>query len=325
MVVIWPLPSKIDAVMPLIEQAMENRKQFIEKMQELVPTPAPSGAYTLFHHNLYVSERISDIKLLFTRLVENRRLMTELIRKDEHLRPKKQIYKKTLSKRLQVVVNKRQAIHHQMRLDMESLFIFGNLLLDHWAYLIAYLIGEKEPELFNFFRLADYLQKKGDKGLLESLWDKHTKDILWLMYQIRNYRNSFIEHVTDPYQRGTGMQTYGSDFRLSSHTSPHLITEDEIRQAVKKIKHLAPIWAKSPEGNWYTDHPRQLLEVTFFFIDEIKEKHQREDVWKAWKIVGGPTFSYDMITFRLMRFISGSTLTVLDIISQHPDKIRWSY
>jgi hypothetical protein len=324
MVVVWPLPSKVDAVMPIIEQAMENRKYLLNKMQKLVLAPTPSGAYILFHHNLYVSERISDIKLIFTRMVENRNLLTEIIRKDEQLRPKKQIYKKTLSKKLQAVNRKHLEIHHQMRLDMESLFIFGNLLLDHWAYLIAYLVGENNPELFHFFRLADHLQKKGDKGLLEPLWDKHQKDVLWLLYQIRNYRNSFIEHIADPYQRGTSMQTYGSDFRLSSHTSPHLITEEEIKEAVKKIKHLAPNWTKSPGANWYTDHPRQLLEVTFFFIDEIKEKHQREEVWKAWKIVGGATFSYDMVTFRLMRFVSESTLTMLNIITQHPDKIRWS-
>jgi hypothetical protein len=323
MVVVWPPPSKVDAVIPIIEQAMENRKRFLDKMQKLVPSPSPSGVYTLFHHNLYVSERISDVKLLFTRLAENRRLLTELTQKEGQLRPKKRIYKKTLSKKLQTVVEKSHDMHHQMRFDMEALFIFGNLLLDHWAYLIAYLVGEKDPELFHFFRLADYLQKKGDKGLLEPLWDKHQKDMLWLLYQIRNYRNSFIEHVADPYQRGTSMKTYGDDFSLTSFTSPHLITEDEVRESVKKIKHLVPRWTKSPGTNWYTDHPRQLLEVTFFFIDEIKEKHQREDVWKAWKIVGGATFSYDMIAFRLMRFVSESTLTVLDIITQHPDKIRW--
>ncbi len=187
---------------------------------------------------------------------------------------------------------------------MKSLFIFGNLLLDHWAYLIAYLVGEKDPELFTFFRLADYLQKKGNKGLLEPLWDKHQKDMLWLLYQIRNYRNNFIEHVADPYQRGTSMETNGNNFRLSSFTSPHIITEDEVKQVIKKIQYFAPIWTKDQGVDWSTNHPRQLLETAFFFIDDIKEKHQREDVWKAWKIVGGATASYDMVAFRLMRFVS---------------------
>ncbi len=206
------------------------------------------------------------------------------------------------------------------KLDMESLFLFGNLLLEQWVLVIHYVIGEKVTREIDFAKFMTRLQKEGDRGLLQPLWDNHYRDMLWLLYQIRNYRNIFIQHMRDPWQRGTSMLTYGDDFRLSSPAPLDWITEDEIEKEVRKIRYLAPQWAKSSE--WYTRYPRQLLEVQFFYIDEIKELSQREEVWTVWKKLGGWTFSYDMIAFRLMRFLAGSILTMLDVIAKHPDKIH---
>ncbi|SRR6266849_5953195 len=316
---VWPPPSMADAIMPTIDLAFNNHKLLSEKIREHADiSPVPRA---LFSHNAYVYERMTDVKTIVTRLLENRRLLNQLGRRQEALRPKVKIrYGKLPSKRFQLVWGKYVEVNGKMKLDMESLFIFGNLLLDHWAIVTAYLVGKTHPEDFHFFRLADQLQGRGDKGLLQPLWVNHHKDILWLLYQIRNYRNNFIEHIRAPWQRGTSMSGYNDGFSLSSPAPPDYIGEDEIEKEVKKIMHLAPYWTKSSE--WYRKYPRQLLEVTFFYIDEIKEKQQREDVWDVWKILGGWTFSYDMIAFRLMRFLAESTVTMLDVIAKHPDKIH---
>jgi hypothetical protein len=268
-------------------------------------------------------ERMRDVETIVTRLIENRRLLTEVIRKEEMLRPKKRIYKQTLSKRLQVVVQKRSELHQQLKLDMESLFIFGNLLLDQWAYVIGYLVGYKEPEKFNFVSMTYHLQSKGDKGLVEPLWNNHYSDILWLFYQIRNYRNIFIEHVTGPWQRGTAMETYGDSFRLGSPSPVGWMSDEKIEQAVNQIRHLAPEWARRPGAlDWYTKYPHQHLEIIFFYIDGINEQHQREEVWNVWKKVGGWTCSYDMIAFRLMRFLAESAITMLNVLINYPEKMN---
>ncbi len=295
----------------------QNYELLTKKLEEL--TAVPPGSYALFHHNAYVWERISDIELIFTRLIDNRQLLTELNKEEQMLR---QENSPTYAEWMRVIFSRSLGIHQQMKLDMESLFIFGNLLLDQWAYDIAYLVGREHPEDFNFFRLADQLQGRGDKGLLQPLWDNHHKDMIWLLYQIRNYRNIFIEHVRAPWQRSTSIETPGDSFRLESLAPVDWVTRDEIRRAVKKIRYLAPEWARSPEIAWYTDNPRQLLEIIFFYIDEIKEKPQREKVWDVWRIVGGWTCSYDMIAFRLMRFMAESMLTMLDIVTKHPEKIN---
>ncbi len=92
---VWPLPSMVDDLLPTIEQALENHKHLTDKM--LVLATVPPGPYALFHHNSYVYERMTDIQLIVTRLLGNRKLLTELARKDDALRPKKQVYKQTLS------------------------------------------------------------------------------------------------------------------------------------------------------------------------------------------------------------------------------------
>jgi len=141
--VVWPPPSMADAVMPSIEQTFKNHKLLTDKMLEL--TAVPPGPYALFHHNSYVHERMTDVKTIVTRLLESRKLLTELTQREDALRPNKRIrYGKPASKRVQAVWQKNQEVSQQMKLDMESLFIFGNLLLDQWALVIDYLVANKQ-------------------------------------------------------------------------------------------------------------------------------------------------------------------------------------
>ncbi len=118
------------------------------------------------------------------------------------------------------------------------------------------------------------------------------------------------------------METYGDSFRLASPSPDDWISHEEIKQKVNNIRHLAPQWAQDPHITWYTQSPRQMLEIIFFYIDEIREQHQREEVWNVWKRLGGWRFSYDLIAYRLMRFTAESALTMLDIVTNHPDAIN---
>jgi hypothetical protein len=251
----------VSSVPPTIEQARKNYELLTKKLEEL--TTVPPGSYALFHHNAFVWERITDIQLIFDRLIDNRQQLTELNTEEQTLRQQNSpIY----AEWMRVTFSKSLGIHQQMKIDMETLFIFGNLLLEQWTYVILYLIGEEVTKEADFAKLMTRVQKKGDHGLLQPLWDKHHKDMLWLLYQIRNYRNIFIEHPRSLTQRGTSMFTYGDDFKLES--SVYWISQDEIEKTVKKIRYLAPQWAKSTEIEWYTQQPRQLLdrECAFYRI-----------------------------------------------------------
>lgn len=175
MVVVWPPPPHNADVTPTIDLAFRNHAILTEKIHEL--TAVPSGSYALFYHDAHAYERMKDVKMIVTRITENRGFLTELNLRENKLRPKKQVYKQTLSKRLQAVTQKQNEVRQQMKLDMESLFIFGNLLLDQLSHVIGYLVNEKEPEKFNFVGMTYQLQKKGDKGVLEPLWSNHHNEV----------------------------------------------------------------------------------------------------------------------------------------------------
>ena len=87
--VIWPLPSMVDAVMPAIEQSLTNHTLLSKRIQEL--TSPPPGSNTLYSLNAQVYGRMKDIEIILTRLIANRKLLTELAHQDNKLSPKKRI------------------------------------------------------------------------------------------------------------------------------------------------------------------------------------------------------------------------------------------
>ena len=112
--VIWPPPRQVDTVLPLIDAAFNNHTLLTQKMLEIAAVPP--GPYALFHHNAHLYERMKDVKTITIRLGDNRNVLNAHTLKESNLRPKKRIYKQTLSKQLQAAVQKSQEVHHQMKL-----------------------------------------------------------------------------------------------------------------------------------------------------------------------------------------------------------------
>jgi hypothetical protein len=315
------MPEQIDMAIALSNEAITNHQQLNKKTIELIA--GDSGPFALIAHESYFYERIQDVRTIIARLKSNRELITALSIKEAALRPKKRIYQKTHSKPLQKVLQRSQEVHQQMKLDMESLYIFGNLLLDQWAHIVGYVINDQEPKKFGFATFVDKVQKKGDKGVLELFWQNHRQDILWLFYQLRMYRNVFIEHMRVPRQRGTNRITHGHDFKLFSPTSIGWLDDNQIEEKVNSIIHLAPNYIKlAPAAVWHNGNMRNLLEEIFYNIDQIVEQADREKVWNEWNEIGGLTPSYDVTAMRLMRFTATSILTIIDMISMHPERVN---
>lgn len=315
------MPDQTEMALALSNEAVTNHLQLNKKTVELIA--GASGPFALIAHEAYFFERLQDIRTIIARLKSERQLITGLSIKEEELRPKKRIYKKTLSKPLQKTWQKGQEVHQQMKLDMESLYIFGNLLLDQWAHIVGYMTNDLDPKKYSFAAFVDKVQKKGDKGAVEPFWAKHRQDILWLFYQLRMYRNVFIEHMRVPRQRGTNRSTNGHDFRLFTPTSYGWLEESQIEEKVRSIYHLAPPYVRlAPARIWQAGNMRNLLEEIFYNIDQIEEQADREKVWNVWNEVGGATPSYDVIAMRLMRFTASSLLTIIELISLHPENVN---
>ena len=318
---ITPVPVNVAAILHFSDEAVEKQQTLGKTINSLVKvTPGP---YAVFHHHSHLIERIKDFKNIVTRLGQSRKDITDLTIRRNKLEPKKITPGKPFPKRLQKIMSKQNKLTELMKLDMESLYVFGNLLLNQWSHMMAYLFGHKEPEEFTFHRLYDVISSNSDQGLFTEIWNKHRQEIFWLYYQLRSYRNVFIEHVKQPWQRGNTMSVYGDDFNLFIPTPPGWLDDKLTQVRLKSIAHLAPQKLKDmPDDYWEKKDPKRVLEVTFFYIDGIESKQDREKVWDVWKVLGGSTPSYDMIASRLINFIFSSTSTVIDIISANPKKIK---
>ncbi|TXH01482.1 MAG: hypothetical protein E6P95_01755 [Candidatus Moraniibacteriota bacterium] len=313
-----PLPVNIMAMLEMADIVIEKQNEMLASVRKM--TKKPEGAYMLFYHHSYLLERLKDFKKIITRLGKSRKRLTELgILRSKH-EPK--TFRRKLSKKLQTIAQEHDSLTQSMRLDLESLYIFGKILLDQWSFTIGYLLGLKNPELFDFHRLYDVIAGNKDKGLLQPVWDKHRKDIFWLYYQLKAYRNEFIEHVKRPWQKGTTMSVYGDEFNLFIPTPPGYFTDEEVEKKLKSVRHLMPKVLKDmPDDYWEKKRLKRTLEVTFYRIDEIVEKEDREKVWKVWCDIGGSTPSYDKIAARLINFVFSSTDTIRAIVEENSQNV----
>jgi hypothetical protein len=315
-----PFPVVVGAILRDLDSSLSTLGELGKKVQALVSSTGPA---LLFYHQSYLHERIKDVITILLRLGATRKKMTELAIRERRLRGKRERHRRQVSKRLQAVFTEQSRLHPQMKLDMESLYIFGNLVLDQWAHLIAYLVGLGSPEEFTFTSLVLLLQARDYNGVLKPLWDHHKPDILWLYYQLKFYRNIFVEHLNRPWQRGTTMSVYGEDFNLFIPTPPGWVDEAAMQRELEAIRHYAPRRLReAPDDYWEKKNLRRLLEVTFMQIDEIPDQAGRDKVWEVWSKVGGSTPSYEVIAYRLTRFLKESIPTMMGIVSSHPERVN---
>src|SRR3989344_68369 len=325
----YPIPIKPAKIIYLCDKSLERIKQVEKKLVSMNPGK-PSA---LFYHVGYLIRRIKDVQRVMMRMALTRKELTELQIKIDSLTPTKIIPGKPFAKRLQTASNKRDRLGEQMSQDMESLLIYGNLLLDQWSYIIGYLAGYEAPKTnkintgeydLNLAGLVNLLQAKTYSGELKVFWECHKKDIIWLFFNLRMYRNIFIEHMRKPWQLGTTMSTYGDDFSFHIPAPVGYIDETEKRNMLEDIYKLAPQRLKDmPDEYWEKKNLHRVLEVTLYYIEELENQSDRERVWNAWDKLGGSTPSYDTIGIRLMEYVYSSLDTIDEFIDKYPKLIKF--
>ncbi|GEM_PF-2287087 len=324
-----PAPSRVIKTLFLVDKSIEKFRELEKKIIENHGNK--KGPAAVFYHLGYMLERIEDVKRLLVRMASTRKALTELHIKENSLRPKKERYGKPYSKELQGVFKEEDELRKQIKQDAESLYIFGNLLLDQWSYVIGYIAGYEVPKgksgenpEFNFDGLVNFLQKKNYQGELSLFWDKNKKDLIWLYYQLRFFRNTFVEHIRKPWQRGNTMGVYGDDFSFHIPAPVGYIKPSEEKKMLKEIYPLAPKKLRDmPADYWEKKNLRRVLEVTLNNIDTIEEQVDRDKVWQVWNKLGGSTPSYDIIGLRLFNYVYTSIETMLEFIDKYPKQIKF--
>jgi len=320
-----PAPVKAATIVYLSDKSMEKLQELEKKIKE--KAGEQSGPCAIFYHIGYAMERIKQIKMIMTRMAMARKEITELHIQENALRPKKDTPGKPISKRRGQIWRRIDTLREQMKLDMENLFIYGNLLLDQWSYVIGYIAGYEVPPTNsgwapNFKGLLEKLQAKKYEGELSDFWSKHKKDIIWLNFHLRFYRNVFIEHLRKPWQMGNTMSVYGDEFSFHIPAAVGYVKPEDEKKILEEIYPLSPQRLRDmPDDYWEKKNLRRVLEVTLNYIDEIEEQADREKVWNAWEQLGGSTQSYDVIGLRLFNYISQSIETMIAFLDKNPSKL----
>src|SRR5216684_4343459 len=102
------LTASTAALLPLLDQAVGTYQEIGRRVQESLHPPA--GSYALFHHLSHLIERLGDVKVILTRMGRQRLELTRQFQTNEGMSPPN------------------IELSAQMKLDLETLYIFCNLV-----------------------------------------------------------------------------------------------------------------------------------------------------------------------------------------------------
>ena len=266
----------------------------------------PAGAYAFFIHNSHAMTALQDCNRILQRLFCGRGLLSKLSLEEQKVMPRDWPPGTPFPEEVSKVINRSQDATEFMKLDFESLYVFGGVLLDQWAFQ-AIAIGNIEcPKRYPFRELVDVLDKN-QNAVLAPLWTIIKNDALWLYYQLRFYRNRFIVHANRPWQRGTTRSLYGNDFNLFTPTPPGWLDDEALDAEIKSLMHLAPERIRNARDDyWEKARPGRLIEVLFDMIPQF-EKADREHISRLFGRKGGSTPDFATVGGRLLRMISDGT------------------
>jgi hypothetical protein len=310
-----------ESIVSQIQDIVKQHQEFSKYTLDILKPPA--GPYALFHHHGLFVERIQNVSSIIERMGKARFRITVLHEREERLEPKNGIKPgRPFPKYLQKIASEIHTLTGLMRMDNETLYIFGNLSLDQWAYTVGYSLGLAEPGQYTFHQLFSKLQANSVDPKLRLFHERHFKDAIWLYYQLRFYRNNFIEHVSRPWQRGSTMSTYGSDFKFFIPTPPGWIPKEKQEEMFATIQHLTPDWINQLPPDHWQGKPRATLEAMLKHIDDVPRPADREKIWDVWKEIGGSTISFDVLGNRLVKFILESTQILFEEMKNNPKNIN---
>jgi hypothetical protein len=266
----------------------------------------PAGVYAFFSHNSHAMTALQDCNRILRRLFSGRALLTQLSFEEQKVIPRDWPGGTPYPEEISKVINRSQDATEFMKLDFESLYVFGGVLLDQWAFQ-AIAIGNIEcPKRYPFRELVDILDEN-QNTVLAPLWTAIKNDALWLYYQLRFYRNRFIVHADRPWQRGTTRSIYGNDFNLFIPTPPGWLDDEALDAEIKSLMHLAPERIRNARDDyWEKARPGRLIEVLFDMVP-LFEKPDREHISRLFGQKGGSTPDFATVAGRLLRMISEGT------------------
>lgn len=300
-------------------QFKEKAESYLHQLSKTVLEglrPAP-GPYAFFHHSAHALERLNDCHRVVARLFEQRRLLTKLGIEFAKKEPKDWPPGIPYPKEVQNIMRAEEKFTAYMKLDLETLYIFGEILLDQWSLQAVMVANLGLPRKYPFTELVIFFDS-GKKSLLDPIWETLKGKMLWLYYNLRFYRNRFIVHGNRPWQRGTTRLVYGDDFNLHTPTPPGWLDDEKIDNEIRKLVHLAPEHIqKAPDDYWEKARPGRLIEMIFYNIGNISDRRDREKVAALFGQKGGSAPTFQVIARNLFELVGEGTEILNEIAKEN--------
>ena len=276
----------------------------------------PPGAYAFFNHIAHALSRVSDLKKILDRLFLEVHSLVVLHAQQQKSLPKDWPCGVPFPESVQEIYKKHDQVNGLAQLDSESLYIFGQILLDQWS-LLAIAVGNIPlKKVHPFVELVNYLEANPD-NLLKPIWDEYSNQMFWLHFQVRFYRNRFIVHANRPWQRGTTRSVWVEEYNLHTPTPPGWLDDSQLDSDIKALLPLAPARIRDAQDDyWEKTHAGRLIEVLFQDIGNIDKKSDREKIAELFGKKGGSTPTFQIVAKNLLEFVHGST-SLLNTIAKN--------
>ena len=176
---------------------------------------------------------INSFEFIVKRFRQNRKVLTLITREDNflhHINPNRRSYP---SHPIQQINNA------GLKVDVQSLFIFGMILINRSLLLLKLYFPDKgsNPKNDMYSKIGAFyfeMDKLSNPSIVSQKFkSQFLVKIKWLYSTLRFYRNEFIEHLDKGYQQGMNFGIFGDDFSLSSYKWDYDEVEDN-----KKIEAL---------------------------------------------------------------------------------------
>ena len=220
----------------------------------------PPGPYALFSHMAHALERVGDVRLIYSRLLEGRADYTRINARIDGERPENWPGGVPFPEAVAGLMGEAHRINEALKLDYESLFHFGGVLLDQWAHAAGYLAGVGRPEGFVFHSLCEHVERENASPALRPVREGLRRHTRWLHFWMRTYRNKFVVHAERPWQRGTVGGVSADDFALFTPSPPGWEDDAGVALEIHALLPHAPEWLQRADPSyWEKERPLALF------------------------------------------------------------------
>jgi len=286
-------------------------------------TVKPSGKPQIIYYQTgLLRERIKNLLIISRRFGKNRKETIDVQISINALESQRKT--KARTKEIAELYGRMVSLKDELLLDVESTYIFGNLALDQLARLTAHVGDLPNCDECDYERLyCGIIRSRSYTGSLDKLKRECNDCFVWLYYNLRFYRNNFIEHPKYPRQRGATMSVYREEYSLHVPTPPGILTDDEVNVVYQSVENIMPDWLKNaPSNYWEKERRGRRLERALWEIESIKNEGDRDKLRDAWKVVGGSTPPFHLVLNRLSTLMMESLPLLTEVVQDNPGGIN---